>query len=73
MRGNHRPGLLKDAGVEFSRMKKVWAEFCREEKMPWKMHVPSDKIVEYLKTLKINFSNSNLDTSGTLEIPVRGG
>lgn len=37
------------------------------------MHVPSLKIVEYLKPLKINFPNSNLDTSGTLEIPVRGG
>lgn len=37
------------------------------------MHVPSVKIVDYLKTLKTNFPNLNLDTSGTLEIAVRGG
>lgn len=63
---NHRPGFLKDAGVEFSRTKKFWVEsFAERKKMPWKMCVPSLKIVEYLKTLKINFPNSNLDTLGT--------
>lgn len=50
----------------------VGREFCREEKMPWKMHVLSVKIVEYLKILKINFPTLNLDTLGTLEIPVIG-
>lgn len=65
---------MKDAGVEFSRTKKVWAEsFIREEKVPWKMHVPYVKRVEYLKTLKINFPNLNMDTLGTLEVPVIGG
>lgn len=70
---NHRPGFLKDADVEFFRTKKVWAESFAENKCLGKMHVPSLKIVEYLKSLKINFPNSNLDTSGTLEIPVMGG
>lgn len=37
------------------------------------MHEPSVKIVEYRKTSKINFRNSNLDTLGTLEIAVIGG
>lgn len=69
---NHRPGFLKDADVVFFRTKKVWAESFAENKCLGKTHVPSVKIVEYLKTLKINFPNSNLDTSGTLEIPVMG-
>lgn len=69
----HRPGFLRDAGAGFFRTKKIWtASFAEKKNCLGKMHVPPVKILEYLKTLKINFPNLNLDTSGALEIIVVG-
>lgn len=49
------------------------AESFAEKKCLVEMPVSSVKIVEYLKTLKINFPNLNLATPSMLEIPVIGG